>query len=285
MRGNIAPLLAFRALLFASPSFAGYYEVTYSGGSYTFTTPYGSNTYGYSLNSQGKWGCFGSWQITGSSGTVTGNASGTITATFTWHPDYVGEPTPQCVIVQQVASTQWSVGGTNFASGGGDRNHGVSSPEILTTNDSSGPNGGVISVIGYSVRMNPGTTFTETANPNANASASCRPEFAVANVGLTVSYQASAAGVEVLLSGGIGEQHEKRYLIGQRVTATLSIPFGLTLTSINWSVNGGSPFKSWTADQTSTTFTDFVGISETGSELFFTVRSRTILSPLAARRI
>src|SRR5947207_65804 len=93
MRRPTVPLLTLALLccvLQTTPVVAGHYDVAYPGGSCTTSKPGYSNTRGYVMQSNGTWGQGDYQQITGSSGTVTISASGTITATFTWNTD--GDP-------------------------------------------------------------------------------------------------------------------------------------------------------------------------------------------------
>jgi hypothetical protein len=117
----------------------------------------------------------------------------------------------------------------------------------------------------YSIVDNPGLEFTL---PTCSPSAQIGP-FSYGVAIATVGYRASAQPLQVILDGGIGDQANKRYLIGQQVTASLNNG-GLTPTSYSWSASGGSPFKNWTATRDSTTPTTQPSLgTETGSSYQF----------------
>jgi hypothetical protein len=182
-------------LLTASPARAGHYEVSYAGGSWSHT---GSGAQNYFLSQQGNWGGGGYQQITGSMGTIAGNASGTITATFTWNNGGNGAQPPSSVVVRELCEAHWGVGGTNYTNVGGSRSHGLSADFVEITNCTNTATGGLIAATGHRVVVNPGSSFQVTANPSADASCSLQPFFAVASAGIGVSY--SAAVVEGTLT-------------------------------------------------------------------------------------
>jgi hypothetical protein len=62
----------------------------------------------------------------------------------------------------------------------------------------------------------------------------------IPNADTYVAYSASAVPIQIILSGGIGDQLHHRYLIGQLCQATVSSP--LLVSSRNWTVTGGLPF-------------------------------------------
>lgn len=119
----------------------------------------------------------------------------------------------------------------------------------------------------YQIKQNPGASFTITCSPSASVSGTgaVGPPVVTGSGSASVLYSASAAPLEVILSGGIGEKNSKKYLIGQRVGANL-VTGGLTPNSFSfrWSVSGGEPFKNYTPifsstapDSTSATFDEF----------------------------
>lgn len=88
---------------------------------------------------------------------------------------------------------------------------------------------------GYRVIANPGTSFSRTANPSATATGTVDSSGGYVNVRAGVTYKATTHVVEISLSGGIGQSHEKRYLIGQKLTGTLSTgPFPQVEGSHSW---------------------------------------------------
>jgi hypothetical protein len=176
--------------LTASPARAGHYEVSYAGGSWSHT---GSGAQNYFLSQEGNWGGGGYQQIYGSSGTISGNASGTITATFTWKNGGNAEDVPpDKVLVRQQCNATWGVGGDNYKDASGDRSHGLTADSVVATTDPDGPTGGNVTATGYSLLTNPGASFQVTASPSANSTCSLQPPFAVATAGVGVSYRAEA---------------------------------------------------------------------------------------------
>ncbi len=123
----------------------------------------------------------------------------------------------------------------------------MSSERLVTVTDNNHAAGGFLEVNGYTLKNNPGVSFSITADPKASATSSCQPPFSVATAGAGVTYDAGASAVEIVLSGGIGPYYDKRYLIGQKVTATVLAPYHVTVSSHDWSVTDGEPFKDWTA--------------------------------------
>jgi hypothetical protein len=91
----------------------------------------------------------------------------------------------------------------------------------------------------------------------------------------SVSYQANAEPLEVVLSGGIGPKDAKRYLIGQLVTATLSAG-GLQPTSYSWSISDGNPFKFYLPSDNTGTLLELEGEDLTGSSLGFHFRTPVV---------
>jgi len=223
----IALFLIFGTLsVLPQTAWAAYYKVTYSGGTATWET--GSAP--YSLNN-GWWS--GSAAPSSSPRfNAFASCTGAITTTFTWTPSYMGDPAqpPTKAVIYQEATA------TVSGSGSG------------TVNDGLGGSGGVGKR--FAIKDSPGPSFTlATVSPSATIGAF---SYGVAIAG--VKYLASASPLEISLAGGIGLNNAKRYLMGQQVTASL-VPGGLIPTSYNWTAAGGSPFKNWTANNNTATFT------------------------------
>lgn len=181
-------------------------------------------------------------------GTIT--CEGEITATFTWAEDYVGEPPPDKVLVARYSSATFSAS-SNPGTGSGNRNNDLGHT----------PSGNTQEGWKYEPVDNPGASFTVKCSPSATATGNV-------SAGAYVIFRAIANPLEVNLAGGIGEPHNKKYLIGQKVTATITNG-GLTPTSHSWSVSGGEPFKSWTADNNSSSYTGMGSETDTTLEFHF----------------
>src|ERR1051326_242422 len=101
-------LVALFALMAARPAWAGYYDVTYSGGTWSTTNASGPYEYMY----------YGFGYDVSDIGTPTfANCSGTITATLTWVPDFDGDvPPASCIVAEN--TTVWANWSTQQTSGG-----------------------------------------------------------------------------------------------------------------------------------------------------------------------
>ena len=272
-------------LYLASSAQAGHYTVTYSGGSVS----YGDITRPYALGSDGYYGDGGGagwgFQIlpdgtrTATSGSL--QCSGEITATFTWQPSGTDDSPPDKVMIEEKSTT----GVTGVAMPGAapsqsTLDNGLDFPVVPPTPVPPYvpiiPFGGVSQGTRYKIKADPGTSFTVTCSPSISVSGtgSVNPP-ANAGVAGDVRYKATALPLEVVLSGGIGPQTDKRFLIGQQVSATVATG-GLQATSFDWSVSDGEPFKDYSvyyspnATASHTTF-ETLG-AENGSQLAFYFR-------------
>lgn len=81
-------------------------------------------------------------------------------------------------------------------------------------------------------------------------------------------YKASAQPLQVILSGGIGPQNDKQYLIGQRVGASVETG-GLQATSYLWSISGGKPFKGYSANESNAVFTGLSNETNPTCDFYF----------------
>jgi len=244
----IALFLIFGTLsVLPQTAWAAYYKVTYSGGTATWEN---GGSAPYSLNSNGWWA--GS-AAPSSSPRFNAFASCTaaITATFTWTPSYTGDitPPPTKAVVYQHTDVWTSGSGT----GNGTIDNGISGATQYGRK--------------YSIKDDPGASFSVTLSPSAT-----RGPFSYGVAIASVKYQASAAPLEIILSGGRDFYWQKKYLIGQAVTTSL-ITGGLTPTSYNWTASGGDPFKNWAVTwNTSTAMSNavLVGLgSQTNSTMSF----------------
>lgn len=164
------------------------------------------------------------------------SGSGTITVTFTWEPDYYGELPPQSVILEEDISVSWSVSGTT--SGSGERAHGLSSGAVIITSEGGDATRGFTVAKGYTVITGPGTSFSRTANPSANASATVGSNGDSVTATTGVTYTANTHIVELNLAGTtLSGNNFHNILIGQGCSASLSAG-PATLSNHQWTVPG-----------------------------------------------
>lgn len=280
-----ATLVLFLALVCSiTPVKAGYYTVSYSGGSATsITDSNGTVTHPYGLGNDSYYGggepfSWGAKMLPDGTFVPTSGSlhcNGAITATFTWQPSTADDTSPKSVVIAE-ASTASSSGSamTIVAPTVFNNDNGLGFPAVagpppppqipITTlvKDSQGTR--------YQIKSQPGNSFSITCSPSVDieGKGSVDPNGSGGGGG-GVSYKATASPLELVLSGGIGSGDNKQFLVGQRVTGDLSTG-GLQATSFDWSVNGGEPFKNWTADQTHTTFAALG--AENGGQLSFYFR-------------
>jgi len=274
----------------ATSARAGSYAVSYSGGNVNAsgrTSPYTSSQ--DSPVSYGGGGSFGWGTSTTSDGTVVPwsgdlHCDGAITATFTWSGG-ADDPPPTSVVIMEQSSV--IAGGVAMSNGlpstftldsGVDFNPVTGSPtpasgaSYVNLNSSSGGTR-------YKIKEAPGLSFSITCSPSLEVvgidmSVAGPPSNGGGSGRGGISYQATATPLEIVLSGGIGARDQKKFLIGQQVTATIATG-GLTATNANyyWAVSGGEAFKSWTPTDKPNTSTTFVGLSgQTASTLTFCFR-------------
>ncbi len=276
-------------MLCARPAWAGWYEVTYSGGTITRTTLHGVETSLYGDTGGGGYG--GGWYVgwgteaapDGTTVATMGDVlcEGTITATFTWQsgePGYPApiaeDPAPRAVVIKETGIASWNSdyspnavpSGSAFNGLGFASQHRESPPDynrLWQDNTSSGTR--------YQIKQDPGASFSIACSPSAHFSGTgaIGPPEGSGDGENGVGYKASAEPLEVVLSGGIaGTLGRRKYLIGQHVGATLSTG-GLTATSYDWSVSGGEPFKSYSANEEEAHFTPFWGDTTSSIGFYF----------------
>lgn len=221
-------LLAFTTLTLLPPqAYAGHYTVSYSGGTVNGQPYTGNGPYG---------GSMGSSQVT---------CSGTITATFTWVPDYPGDPSvaPPAVVIKETCLAQWYAdgGGANVQYSGS-ADDGFGDPAQATTRP-----GQISQGVRYEIRQSdtPGAplkSFSVQCSPKVSASAT--PNGVVVGV---VQFTASPSPLMVVLGGsGIKLNTRPEYLIGQQVNCSLTYPSDLTASNYHWTpANACQPFKQW----------------------------------------
>ncbi len=244
--------------LTAGPTFAGYYAVSYSSpqGKVTIVGPLGgTREVPYGALSNGGWGGVGTSsefippdQYIYGHGSVS--CSGQIVATFTWMPSYDGDLPPSVVVVKETGGADWSGDSGACDDGLGHAAQPPAGPSVYHQ-DSFGSR--------YFVQEDPGNSFTRPCNPTASAvKAQGGPSpWQTASAG--VSYIAGVYYPSLTISGVIDPATDHRLLIGQRLTATVSLgglPTGAG-DSYSWSVDKGAPFSDYTASDASATYVPF----------------------------
>jgi len=230
----------------------------------------------------GGFGYGAEWQpnntVVATSGSV--QCGGDITATFTWHEDdgQGSEDTPpQAVVIAETCAAQWFSWGDVAAMPTGGSSNGLGFPYVSLEPMVFGTYywglEGHSEGTRYKVKQNPGTSFSITCSPHVQVAGTgvVGPPQAGGVLNGSVSYQANTEPLEVILSGGIGPQDGKRYLIGQLVTATLSAG-GLQPTSYSWSISGGEPFKYYTASSSEGKLLELKAEDMAGASLGFHFR-------------
>jgi hypothetical protein len=178
--------------------------------------------------------------------------SGTITATFTWVPDYPGDPSvaPPAVVIKETCLAQWYAngGGVNVQYSGS-ADDGFGDPAQATTRP-----GQISQGVRYEIRQSdtlgaPLKSFSVQCSPKVSASAT--PNGVVVGV---VQFTASPSPLMVVLGGsGINLNTQPEYLIGQQVNCSLTYPSDLTASNYQWNPPAAcQPFKDWLV-------TDFFG--------------------------
>lgn len=238
---------------------AGSYVVSYSGG--TVTASNSSNSGPYYLDNSGAYG--GSAGVGWGVNSASAACSGTITATFTWQPSSTDDPPPTDAVIAETAFAVAGYAGSTPATKA-EADNSLGFPRNINTYNVSrhlDPPGGNCRGTRYSLKSNPGNTFTVTATPTATLTGAGSSLTPSSNGSVGVSYEATATPLEVVLGGGIGPKNSKSFLIGQQVTGTV-LTGGLTASGFNWSVDAGSPFSDYrvvwssqTPNTTSATFT------------------------------
>ncbi len=167
-------------------------------------------------------------------GNGTASCSGTITATLTWNNGgNPANPPPPVVVIRETSTASWTGDSGSSANG-------LGHPEV------PGEWSGISSGEKWTVKQNPGTSFTMTCSPTAFCShwlglGGFMPGWA------SVSYKVETFPIRLNLVG-IVSPTDKRILIGQKLRATVDLD-GLEVsgqTRYTWNVKGGGPFTSYT---------------------------------------
>ena len=230
-------------LMYPLTAQAGHYTVQYSGGiSSTSQSSYNYEPFidGYgNINYQG-----GATDYSYSPASLAwASGSGTITATFTWVPDYTGDDPPKSAIIHQISSVYAS----SFMNSDG-------AAGTVTAADGLGDPATTYSSSTMVIVTSNGDLFTVQNNPGASFSISCSPSmdcevYSGFCDGLVV-YSATATPVVVQLYGPTRDtDNSQNILIGQGVVPTLTIG--------DWNQNVMGSFSNWSWTITGDPFKNF----------------------------
>ncbi len=94
--------------------------------------------------------------------------------------------------------------------------------------------------------IDPPRDFTITCSPSVTSTIGYFSPYGIA-ASASVNYSATWYTLEIFLGGGIGPSNAKRFLIGQKCSASLSspLPVEVTAQSPAWSATGAGVFKCW----------------------------------------
>ncbi len=186
-----------------------------------------------------------------------------MSATLVWtpHSSNPGEPPPQSAVVTIQGKSSVGGGGPPTSGISGDCNDGQGAACPMFTHP-TGVSGSVTGPTKYSVAG--GASITIPAKPKAELKGSPGP----ISGGVYAELNVSATPIVITLNGGIGNQQNKRYLMGQLASASITNG-GLTPVSYSWTVSGGEPFKSYAADTFTAVFTPLGSPSTQSSVQFY----------------
>ena len=201
-----------------------------------------SNVGGYGGGGPAQWG---------SPDGYPASCTGDIKVTCKWFPDEPGAIPPPSVIVAEFCTAQVQCSHSFGSAYTNTCDNGLGFAPVKSTFGSPFYPSDTITSTGwrYSIKQNPGQSFTLTCSPNASLAGPFPNLGSDGGQGtVSVSYGVSVTTLDVVLSGGIGPQDKKRYLIGQLCSASLTNA-NLTASNYNWNVSGGDPFADWVADK------------------------------------
>ena len=172
----------------SGPPAVAHYEVSYIGGTVTSTggpypVIYRSNDYQYNPSDQTYGGADVAYSPQGTGAGPEVNCTGEITATFTWIPTPANEPPPASAIVEEDSNTDC---GTTPEFGG-------SCDDDLGDPVVDGYNYESCSGTKYTVKTDPGPSFTVTCSPSAIASLDSDGAYGTA--GVTFKATANSCGL------------------------------------------------------------------------------------------
>lgn len=183
----------------------------------------------------------GQWTL---GGPGTASCTGTITITFEWDPAGTGQPPPEAVVLKETSTAQW-IGTTGSCSNG------------LGNAPTAIPNGQSSTGVKYTVKNNPGSSFTVTCSPSASTSYPDPPVDGPQAGTASVWYSCKVYPVRILLGGSVQHGGTPSLLIGQRLVASLDIgDLPVTGITYNWSASSNA-FANYVIapDSSSATFT------------------------------
>ncbi|MGE0001958.1 MAG: hypothetical protein AB7F50_09475 [Fimbriimonadaceae bacterium] len=250
------------AVLLATCALAGHSSVSFAGGNVHVTDseppcaedfPY--QTAGNTRSDGGVTGVCGDPPGIAGAGTV--DCSGTVTATFTWVPDYQNEPRPLYLVIQETATAHWDGDSGACANGLG---HAPTGSQYDKTSQGER----------WTLKSAPGTSFQITVTPSASTEWStgvCGNPAGTASV----SWQVQIHHLDIVPGGLTWNSNTWQPMIGQQVVGTLVRPT-LSGSTQSWSVTKGDKFADYQASQASAHVTDYnVNNTETGlsTSVFF----------------
>lgn len=172
------------------------------------------------------------------------DCSGAISATFTWMPDDDSDKPPYNAIVIEdceVSATAFSYWNPSPGNIYAQADNGIGSP-VVTSGDGTNFLSVTSSGKSYWVKTNPGYSFQVTRSPYGRSGGFS------GFFNSYVHYKASAPPVIVTLGGTTKVGSSKQALIGQGITATISVG-GVTYSNWNWPISGNvREFKSYDVD-------------------------------------
>lgn len=220
-------------------AFAGYYQVSYSGGSATILV-YGFGSYpkpyaGTSTWSGGGGSCTEGPMSFCGPGAV--DCTGTITVTFTWfdNPNDPYDVPPQYVLVTDVATATWQGETGNAANGLG--HAAVPYGEPGEGEQSTGSR--------RWKKQDPGLNFSYEITPHADADRPTDSNVSLMEAIAEVSVTSTLVPVDIVFSGVTPQTSGPRILVGQELVSLVSGGAAHQDDTYSWSVSGGNPFADY----------------------------------------
>lgn len=227
-------LLIFVFALAAGAANAGYYTVTYKDGTYTLDTHAPVNDSG----SNGGWGG-------GGFSPFFASCSGTITATFKWNASNSADVPPNNVIVEENSNAQAVYfGAVPLRIGSAAASNGLGTTPVTVVDAGTGGTLYTTTCNGtkYTIKTNPGASFTMYGNPSATSSDGggyCTAGFSYSAIPHVVYFNLVGTMSSHPVDGVMNIQ------IGQGCQGSMTAP-GITFRNYHWIV-GGDTFKSYVA--------------------------------------
>ncbi len=220
-------------------AFTGYTVTPGSGDTATYTP----NNYPTATDSRSAFTSYG-----GAPEYYSVVANDKITAAFTWQPtngNSAADPPPSCAIIQQTSSVSWTgavTGNPPLPTGDCDTGLPASVSTYTTGYLTKGGSGTY-----YSLKSQPGASFTVDCTPTASSSGSSGSPGSGSHSSVSIFYSASASPVTITPGGTTPDSSGAlNILVGQGCTASLNTPpFSVSQQSgWTWTVSG-TKFQSW----------------------------------------